>query len=79
MSIEQLCNCADKCGRTYLPDPTEKSAFLGKTMAANASRGKYGSTRKHILELYVILPAGQLVDILRDILKTALVIEIFLV
>ncbi len=70
VSIEQLCVCVAQCGLTYLPDPTEKNAFLGGTVATNASGAKgfkYGSTRKHILGLHVILPTGQLLDIRRGI------------
>ncbi len=68
VSIEQLCSYAAKCGLTYLPDPTESNAFLGGSVATNASGAKgfkYGSTRKHILGLHVILPSGQLLDIRR--------------
>ncbi len=42
--------------------------ILGGTVATNASGAKgfkYGSTRKHILGLYIILSTGQLLDIQR--------------
>lgn len=68
ISLEQLCKEAYKYGLTYLPDPTEKNAFMGGTIATNASGAKgfkYGATRMHILGLHVILSSGQVLDIKR--------------
>ena len=52
-------------GYFYPPDPTEWSCQLGGTVATNASGSrsfKYGSTRRYVQKLEVVLPTG---DILR--------------
>src|SRR5262249_13966457 len=52
----------------YPPDPTERSCFLGGTVATNASGArtfKYGPTRKYIQRLKVALANGELVDLRR--------------
>lgn len=52
----------------YPPDPTETLAFLGGTVATNASGARcfyYGPTRKWIVGLRVILVDGELLDIRR--------------
>ncbi|MBU2064227.1 MAG: FAD-binding oxidoreductase [Candidatus Omnitrophica bacterium] len=66
--IEDLKKEAKKAGLTYLPDPTEQNAFIGGTVATNASgaRGfKYGATRNYIDKLNVVLANGQLLKIAR--------------
>ncbi len=53
----------------YPPDPTEKSCFIGGTIATNASGArtfKYGSTRDYILELEIVLPDGELLFLKRN-------------
>ena len=55
-------------GLKYLPDPTEKNAFLGGTIATNASGAqgfKFGQTRDHVLGLQVVLADGNVLDIQR--------------
>ncbi len=55
-------------GLLYPPDPTEKNCFIGGTIATNASGAKtfkYGSTRNFILELEVVLPDGDIVNLKR--------------
>ncbi len=55
-------------GLTYPPDPTEWSCFLGGTVATNASGArtfKYGPTRNFIRRLEVVLPTGDIVDLVR--------------
>jgi len=52
----------------YPPDPTEDTALIGGTAAANSSGARsfvYGPTRKHIHRLRVVLANGALLDILR--------------
>ncbi len=52
----------------YPPDPTELNCFIGGTVATNASGAKtfkYGSTRDFILGLEIILPTGELINIIR--------------
>ncbi len=66
--IEDLKEEAERKGLAYLPDPTEKNAFIGGTIATNASgaRGfKYGSTRNWIESLRVVLATGQVLKIRR--------------
>lgn len=55
-------------GLLYLPDPTERSCYLGATVATNASGArtfKYGPTRSYIERLRVALSTGDLLDISR--------------
>ncbi|MEJ7847057.1 MAG: FAD-binding oxidoreductase [Pyrinomonadaceae bacterium] len=52
----------------YPPDPTEWSCQLGGTVATNASGARsfrYGSTRKYVQALKVVLPGGDILDIER--------------
>ena len=47
----------------YGPDPTETSACVGGTIGTNASGSrsfKYGSTRRHVLGLRVVLASGEI-------------------
>lgn len=53
----------------YPPDPTETSAYIGGTIATNASGARsffYGSTRNYISSLTVITPTGELLKINRS-------------
>ncbi len=52
----------------YPPDPTEKTAHLGGTVATNASGSrslKYGPTRQWVTALRVALPDGSVLDLRR--------------
>jgi len=52
----------------YPPDPTERSCFLGGTIATNASGArtfKYGATRNYVQALKVVLASGDIVDLHR--------------
>ena len=52
----------------YPPDPTERSCFLGGTVATNASGArtfKYGPTRNYVERLQVALATGDLIDVRR--------------
>jgi len=55
-------------GLFYPPDPTEWSCQLGGTVATNASGSrsfKYGSTRRYVERLEIVLPTGELLDLKR--------------
>ncbi len=52
----------------YPPDPTEMSAFLGGTVATNASGAlsyKYGATRDWVRRVRVMLATGEILDVPR--------------
>jgi D-lactate dehydrogenase (cytochrome) len=52
----------------YPPDPTERSCFLGGTVATNASGArtfKYGPTRRYVERLRIALATGDLIDLRR--------------
>jgi D-lactate dehydrogenase (cytochrome) len=58
----------DQKGLLYPPDPTERGAFLGGTVATNASGArtfKYGPTRNYIEGLKVVLASGEILDLRR--------------
>lgn len=55
-------------GLMYPPDPTERSCFLGGTVATNASGArtfKYGPTRNYIEQLKIALATGEVIDLRR--------------
>jgi D-lactate dehydrogenase (cytochrome) len=52
----------------YPPDPTERSCFLGGTVATNASGArtfKYGPTRNYVQRIRIALATGQVIDLRR--------------
>lgn len=52
----------------YPPDPTERSCFLGGTVATNASGArtfKYGPTRNYVQRLKIALATGEVIDLRR--------------
>ena len=56
----------------YPPDPTERSCFLGGTVATNASGArtfKYGPTRNYVQRLKIALATGDLIDLRRGELR----------
>jgi len=56
----------------YPPDPTERSCFLGGTVATNASGArtfKYGPTRKYVKRLKIALATGDVIDLRRSQLR----------
>ncbi|MEK6281638.1 MAG: FAD-binding oxidoreductase [Acidobacteriota bacterium] len=62
-------------GLLYAPDPTERSCYLGGTVATNASGArtfKYGPTRNHVLRIKVALATGELIDLGRGDLRADL-------
>jgi D-lactate dehydrogenase (cytochrome) len=59
-------------GLLYPPDPTERSCFLGGTVATNASGArtfKYGPTRNYVQRLKIALATGEVIDLHRGELK----------
>ncbi len=55
-------------GLYYPPDPTENTAFLGGTVATNASGARtfhYGSTRDFVRRIRIMLPNGEVLNIKR--------------
>ena len=57
---------AARSGQFYPPDPTETSAAIGGTIATNASGSRsfrYGSTRRWIERLRVVLADGRVLDV----------------
>ncbi len=68
VSLEALQAAAARSNQFYAPDPTERTASIGGTIANNASGSRsfrYGSTRKHILRLRVALMDGRILNIKR--------------
>jgi FAD/FMN-containing dehydrogenase len=68
VSLEAVQAAASRTGQFYAPDPTERTASIGGTIATNASGSRsfrYGSTRRHVLALRVALMDGRVLDIHR--------------
>jgi len=66
--LRDLQAVALRTGQFYPPDPTENSAFLGGTIATNASGSrsfKFGATRRWIEALHVVLADGRRLEIAR--------------
>ena len=63
LSLEALQAAARSTRQFYAPDPTERTASVGGSIATNASGSRsfrYGSTRRHISALRVLLMDGRL-------------------
>jgi FAD/FMN-containing dehydrogenase len=59
---------AQRGGQFYPPDPTETAAAIGGNIATNASGSrslKYGSTRRWVERLRVVLADGRVMDVAR--------------
>jgi FAD/FMN-containing dehydrogenase len=68
ISLDSLQREAGRTGQFYAPDPTERTASIGGTIATNASGSRsfrYGSTRRHILGLRVARMSGCVLDLRR--------------
>ncbi|NTV03070.1 MAG: FAD-binding oxidoreductase [Chlorobiaceae bacterium] len=66
--LQELQARAAAAGWFYPPDPTEKSCFIGSTVANNSSGSRsylYGATRRHVRALRVALPQGDILEIAR--------------
>ena len=70
--LSDLQRFVDSENLFYPPDPTERSCFLGGTVATNASGTrtfKYGPTRNHVQRLTVALATGDVIDLRRGELR----------
>ena len=66
--LSDLQRHVESQGLFYAPDPTERSCFLGGTIATNASGSrtfKYGPTRTYVQRLKIGLATGELLDLRR--------------
>ena len=66
--VEDLKAAAEKTGFFYTSHPTEKAAFVGGTVATNASGSRsfrYGPTRRYVKRLKMVLADGGLLDLAR--------------
>lgn len=70
--LSDFQRAAEAEGLLYPPDPTERSCFLGGTVATNASGSrsfKYGPTRNYVTRLKIALPTGELIELQRGELQ----------
>lgn len=68
ITLRALQEAVSAKGLLYPPDPTEQNAFLGATVATNASGArtfKYGATRRWIRRLKVVLATGDILELQR--------------
>lgn len=68
ISLDSLSEILEREGFWYPPNPTEKSAQLGGTVATNASGGRsfsFGATREYVMGLRVVLPDGDVLVLRR--------------
>jgi FAD/FMN-containing dehydrogenase len=68
VSLETLGAAAARTNQFYAPDPTENTASVGGTIATDASGSRsfrYGSTRKHIHGLRVVMMDGRVLEFKR--------------
>jgi len=68
VSLDALQAAASRTDQFYAPDPTERTASIGGTIATNASGSRsfrYGSTRRHVLSLRVVLMDGRVLEVRR--------------
>ena len=64
--LRDLHAAAQASGQFYPPDPTETGASIGGTIATNASGSRsfrYGSTRRWVERLRVVLADGRVMDV----------------
>jgi len=67
--LSELQSAVDVKSLLYPPDPTERSCFLGGTIATNASGArtfKYGATRNYVQRLKLVLATGETLDLRRS-------------
>jgi FAD/FMN-containing dehydrogenase len=68
VSLESVQTAAHRIRQFYAPDPTERTASIGGNIATNASGSRsflYGSTRRHVLGLRVVLMDGRALQVVR--------------
>lgn len=66
--LSQLKEAAESENYFYPPDPTEPSATLGGNISTNASGSrsfKYGSTRRYVKKIKIVLANGEIFEIER--------------
>ncbi len=66
--LSDLQRFVEAQGLIYPPDPTERSCYLGGTIATNASGArtfKYGPTRQYVQRLKIVLASGEILDLRR--------------
>ncbi|MFA5145975.1 MAG: FAD-binding oxidoreductase [Candidatus Omnitrophota bacterium] len=66
--VEEFKAAAEKNGLFYPCHPTERTAFVGGTIATNASGArsfKYGPTRKHVKRLKMVMADGSMLELRR--------------
>ncbi|MFH0764119.1 MAG: FAD-binding oxidoreductase [Candidatus Omnitrophota bacterium] len=66
--VEEFKSACEKKGLFYTSHPTEKTAFVGGTVATNASGSrslKYGPTRKRVNMLKMVLATGEIFSVRR--------------
>jgi D-lactate dehydrogenase (cytochrome) len=69
VTLETLEKEIKKLGLLYPPDPTEQTAWLGGTVATNASGSRsfrFGATRDWVKRLKVILSTGEILELKRN-------------
>ncbi|MEE8360417.1 MAG: FAD-binding oxidoreductase [Candidatus Omnitrophota bacterium] len=69
VTLRAIKNAAESEGLLYPPDPTEDTACIGGNISTNASgaRGyRYGSTRRYVNRLKIVLADGKILDISRN-------------
>jgi FAD/FMN-containing dehydrogenase len=72
VTLSDLQRFVDSENLFYPPDPTERSCFLGGTIATNASGArtfKYGPTRAYVQRLKIVLATGDVIDLRRGDLQ----------
>src|SRR6185295_18900299 len=70
--LADLQRLVDSADLFYPPDPTERSCFLGGTVATNASGArtfKYGPTRNYVKRLRIALANGDVINLRRGELR----------
>ncbi len=70
LRVSELQERLSKAGYFYPYDPTEQNAFIGGTIATNASGArsfKYGATRSSVQELKILLADGRQIRLKRGV------------
>ena len=68
ITLRALQEAVSAKGLLYPPDPTEQNAFIGASVATNASGArtfKYGATRTWVRRLKVVLATGDMLELRR--------------
>lgn len=66
ITLRELQKAVSAKGLLYPPDPTEQNAFIGASVATNASGArtfKYGATRKWVRRLKIVLATGDILEL----------------